>query len=155
MKRSLFWGLKFYNRQILLLIVMRAPALMPFCDITDLMTRQVTNEAFAIWTLIDLAEHGHIVDQQLFYDELCQSTLKLCKEVQQVKDSGYRLADSQMACLGELFGYLHTRFKALPEMVDQDQRRIHAIDVILYYTDYFLKNNPSINPNGEATHPSL
>ena len=147
--------MKISNLLVFFFIAQYAHAHMPLCDISDVITRQVTNEAFTIWALLDLAEHEHIIDQKLFYDELCQTTLKLCNQVQQLNDSGYQIADSQMDCLGKLFGHLHTRFRALPEMADQDVRHIHAIDVILHYADYFLKNNLSIEPNSKPTHPCL
>ncbi len=133
-------------------IMLGLESFMPTCDISDVITRQVTNEALTIWALLDLAEHEHIYDQKLFYDALCQTTLKLCKEVQQLKESGYPIAEQQMNSLGKLFGHLHTRFRELPDMPDQDLRLMHAVDVILHYAQYFLKNNLGVETYSETTH---
>ncbi len=117
---------------------------MPACDISDLIMRPVTNHALTVWALLDLAQQESIVDQKLFYDELCQSTLKLCKEIQLLKESRYLLADAQANCLSLLVTHLRARFRRLPEVSEPDIRRINAIEVILHYCHLFLKNNLSI-----------
>jgi hypothetical protein len=155
MKLRIFSVLKYYYALMGFCMSINAACLMPACDITDIITRQVNNQALAIWGLLDLAEQEHIVDHELFYDELCQVTLKLCKEVQLLKDSGYPLENSQMDCFGKLFYHLHTRFKALPEMAEKDQRYIDAIDVIFHYTAFFLKNDLCVDANGETAHTRL
>lgn len=143
------------NILVFFFIAQLAYAQMPVCDISDDLIRQVTHEAFTIWALLDLAEREHISDKNLFYDQLCQTTLKLCKEVQLLQESGYQIGDYKMECFGMLFEHLHSRFRALPEMADPDIRHIHAIDVILHYADYFLKNNLCIEPDTKSTHASF
>ncbi|MBY0109796.1 MAG: hypothetical protein K2X90_01660 [Candidatus Babeliaceae bacterium] len=127
-----------------LVIIPLIDSSMPACDISDLITRPVTNQALTVWALLDLAEQEHIVDQHLFYDELCQSTLKLCKEIQLLKESRYLLADSQAYCLSMLLSNLYVRFRALPEVSAPDARFINAIEVIFHYCNVFLKNNLSV-----------
>ncbi len=155
MNRYVFLIGIFFKHSTLFLVFISGNFLFSLCDITDVISKQVSNEALAVWSLLELAEHEHITDHALFYDELCQATLKLCKEVQQLKESGYQLAERQINCFGQLFNHLHTRFRALPEFFEKDPRYTHAIDVILEYTNYFLKNDLSVDANGETAHPRL
>ncbi len=110
------------------------------CDITQILTKPLTERSLIIWSLLDLAENNVIVDQELFYDELCRASLGLCKEVQQLQESSYLLSKSQVEGYTELFSHLHERFKRLPQQHASQIRYRHAIDVILHYADFFLKN---------------
>ncbi len=139
MKSGIFSILKYYYIIIWCYTGIGVVGFTPVCDITDIITRQLSTQALTIWSLLDLAEEENIVNHQLFYDELCQATLKLCKEVQQLKESGYPLPESQLACFDGLFDLLHRRFKALPVNTEHEIRYIHAIDIILQYAYYFLK----------------
>lgn len=114
------------------------------CDISDEYTRSITEKSLFIWSLLDLAEGGVIVDNDLFCDELCRASLVLCKEVQQLTESFYGLSDEQIYSYRQLFDHLHKKFVALPEKVLIEKSYVNAIDIILQYVPCFLQEDISI-----------
>jgi|GEM_PF-4841342 hypothetical protein len=146
MKKSIF---------IALFFIVRPLCALEFCDIADELTRPLTEQSILIWSLLDLAESECIINHELFYDELCQAALKLCKDVQQLQESRYSISSEKLESLTEFFKLIHNKFMKLPEYHIADRRYVHAIDIILDYSDFFLKNNLGINTDIKTTQASF
>ena len=119
------------------------------CDISYALTRPLMEKSIAFIGLVELAENESIVDEDLFYDELCKVSLYLCNEVILIRSNGYSLSDDQNRSFEGLFDYLRNKFEKLP-IKNTHQQPIQAITLILKYTDFFLKENMRIKADSET-----
>lgn len=119
------------------------------CDISYALTRPLMEKSITFIGLIALAENESIVDEDLFYDELCKASLHLCKEVLLMRSNGYSLSDAQNRSFEKLFDYLRDKFEKLP-VKTAHQQPMQAITLILKYADFFLKDNMHIEAYGET-----
>lgn len=139
MKSSILNGV-YFGFFIFCFSIISSSSCLDTCDITQMLTKPLTERSLVIWSLLDLAENNVIVDQELFYDELCRASLGLCKEVQQLQENNYILSNAQIETYAELFSHLQARFNRLPHHDVSHIRYRYAIEVIFHYSDFFLKN---------------
>ncbi len=118
---------------------------LPSCNVADAYVHAVTERSLFVWSLLDLAEQESIVDYPLFYDELCQASLKLCKEVQALYENNYPICLEKFIESNKLIDYLEQKFDLLAQQKLPPSRYKSAIEIILYYANHFLKNNVAID----------